>query len=232
MVSSCASSRTSSTGESRSSSRVIAARTTSGVLVASGRQLCERLRSDWIDPVERPRDRAQKCDRIVVAAVEVDPGHQPLRALTPLAGQSRLPVAGGRLRSALSARRPRRRTGAAVAHAPALRVGSVRVELRGAAEPGSQRRFLAGDRRTVAPARSRASDRCGQRRRPGRDPGSDLGGSRRPLLGSGGSVLDRAHRALLSSCSRRLTARPVVSSSPSHEVCSATSPRTGDGHNG
>ncbi len=59
----------------------------------AGRQLCERLRSGWIDPVERPRDRAQKCDRIVVAAVEVDPGHQPLRALTPLAGQSRLSVA-------------------------------------------------------------------------------------------------------------------------------------------
>jgi hypothetical protein len=58
-----------------------------------GRKLLEKLRVDPGESIERMRQIAQEHHRVVVAAIDVDPGHRPPTAGGPLRGEDRLAVA-------------------------------------------------------------------------------------------------------------------------------------------
>ena len=158
-VSSCASSRTSSIGESRSSSRVTAGRTKSrmrGLGAASSASSSGATGSSLSSACAIELRNAR---RIVVAPVEVHPDHGPLRALAPLAGQSRLPVAGRRrdqgYRSIVRQRRPGEASRAR-STAPARMGAGSNFEAR--PSQGSRRRLLIRQPTDGASIRSRQRD--------------------------------------------------------------------------
>ena len=59
----------------------------------TGRELVEELGGDRIEPIECVRNDVEEHERVVVTAVEVDPGHRPLTPRAPLRGERRLAVA-------------------------------------------------------------------------------------------------------------------------------------------